>query len=275
MKRIITSLAVAFYASLSFSQIGAVAPDFTVTDINGGSHNLYTYLNAGKVVVLDVSATWCGPCWDFHSEHFLNEINAEYGPNGTNKVVVLFYEGDANTLANALNGTGGSTLGNWVSGVTYPIINEAPIQLNLDVFAPEGYPTINVICPSDKKIKADLFNNFDSDHTASINAMKSVIETTISDCAINGANINEIAKIDFKSFPNPTSDKTKIILNRNNLSKANLVIYSIAGNIISTNEINFNNDEYTLDLSKLESGSYYIQISDDENKSELKKIVKY
>lgn len=265
----------AFSTSLSFSQIGAVAPDFTVTDINGGTHNLYTYLNAGKVVVLDVSATWCGPCWDFHNEHFLNELNAEYGPNGTNKVVVLFYEGDASTLENALNGTGGSTQGNWVSGVTYPLINEAPLQLNLDIYAPEGYPTINVICPSDKKIKADLFNNFGSDHTASLNAMKGIIETTITDCAISGANINEMAKIDFKSFPNPTNGKTTIILKNNNLSKVKLSIYSIGGNLISANDIMLNNGEYTLDMTNLEEGTYFVQVSNEELKSKLMKVVKY
>ena len=37
---------------------GTTAPDFTLTDINGTSHNLYTYLNAGKTVVIDFFAVW-------------------------------------------------------------------------------------------------------------------------------------------------------------------------------------------------------------------------
>jgi peroxiredoxin len=41
---------------------GSIAPDFTATDINGQSHNLYSLLNQGYTVYLDVSATWCGPC---------------------------------------------------------------------------------------------------------------------------------------------------------------------------------------------------------------------
>ena len=39
---------------------GTIAPDFTVTDIMGNTHNLYSYLNANKHVILDFSATWCG-----------------------------------------------------------------------------------------------------------------------------------------------------------------------------------------------------------------------
>ena len=35
---------------------GAVAPDFTATDLNGQSQNLYDLLDSGKVVVLENSS---------------------------------------------------------------------------------------------------------------------------------------------------------------------------------------------------------------------------
>ena len=41
----------------------SVAPDFTVTDINGQMHQLYAdYLNQGKTVLLEVFYTTCPPC---------------------------------------------------------------------------------------------------------------------------------------------------------------------------------------------------------------------
>ncbi len=37
---------------------GSIAPNFTMTDLNGTSWDLYTVLGQGKMVILDVSATW-------------------------------------------------------------------------------------------------------------------------------------------------------------------------------------------------------------------------
>ena len=77
---------------------GTLCPDFTGTDLNGNSHNLYTYLDAGYTVVVDVSATWCGPCWSYHTGGALEDLWVNHGPTGgtgvsastTNDVIVLW-----------------------------------------------------------------------------------------------------------------------------------------------------------------------------------------
>ncbi len=61
---------------------GAMAPDFTTTDINGKPVKLSDY--KGKVVVLDFWATWCGPC--IASMPHTQEVAAKYKDQG---VVVL------------------------------------------------------------------------------------------------------------------------------------------------------------------------------------------
>ena len=39
------------------------APDFTVTDIEGNTHQLYAdILDQGKIAVVQIAATWCPPC---------------------------------------------------------------------------------------------------------------------------------------------------------------------------------------------------------------------
>src|SRR5688572_11939873 len=96
-KRILPLIAFLVFPFLSFNQIGATAPDFTVTDLDGNSHNLYSILNSHRIAIVDVSATWCGPCWGMHSDHYLRDLNATYGPTGTDQIRIIFYEGDANT----------------------------------------------------------------------------------------------------------------------------------------------------------------------------------
>jgi hypothetical protein len=122
-----------------------ICPDFTATDILGTSHTLYDYLDAGKIVYVDVSATWCGPCWSLHQTGILEDLYETSGPDGTNEIMVLWVEGDQSTNSADLNGTGSSTQGDWVTGVTYPIIDDnGTINTALEI---AYFPTVYRIYP--------------------------------------------------------------------------------------------------------------------------------
>ncbi|MEN9639742.1 MAG: hypothetical protein RLZZ262_1611 [Bacteroidota bacterium] len=147
MKKILLAFAAALTFTAAEAQMadGSVCPDFTGTDINGNEWNLYDLLDQGYSVVVDVSATWCGPCWNYHNSGALETLYEEHGPDGTNELRVLFIEGDATTTAADLNGTGTSTQGDWVTNTPYPIIDDGSIADLLQI----GYfPTIYTICPS-------------------------------------------------------------------------------------------------------------------------------
>ncbi len=140
----------------AFAQIpdGSIAPDFNATDIRGYSTNLYTVLDSGYTVFLDVSATWCGPCWGYHNSGALENLWDEYGPYGTNEVRVYFIEGDASTNLACLYGPSGcvgGTQGDWVAGTPYPIVHaQGPSIANS--YQITYFPTIFAICPYDKKV---------------------------------------------------------------------------------------------------------------------------
>ena len=135
------------------------APDFTVTDIDGNTHSLYAdILDQGLIAVVQVSATWNPFCWSLHSSQALELLNQSFGPQGTNQLRVIFYEADANTTLDDIQGTGSNTHGDWTEGISFPIVNESPLSLDLEVWAPLGFPTVNVIRPSDYEIVLDTWN---------------------------------------------------------------------------------------------------------------------
>lgn len=135
------------------------AEDFTITDINGTVHNLYTYLDEGKYVLLDLSATWCPPCWSYHQAHILNDVHNMYGPEGTDEMVVIMIEGDASTTAADLAGTGSNTLGNWIDGTDYPIvdgIDGSDLARDLEL---AFWPTFYLICPNRMIIQDERYSS--------------------------------------------------------------------------------------------------------------------
>jgi hypothetical protein len=158
MKKILLSaiLCSSLFASKSIAQLpdGSVAPNFTTTDVNGNSHTLYDYLDQGYTVVLDISATWCGPCWNYHTGGALEDLWENHGPAGepgvsantTDDVVVLWFEGDSGTALSELEN---SNLGNWLlpngNTVNFPMCNDDNIA---QLYNLPYWPIIYTICPN-------------------------------------------------------------------------------------------------------------------------------
>ena len=259
MKQIILSMAMAFSGLLASAQFGT-APDFSVTDIDGNSHQLYAdILDQGLIAVVDVSATWCPPCWSLHSSHALQELHEAYGPDGTNQLRVIFYEADGNTTMDDLEGNTGATQGDWLDGITYPVINENPVTLNMDIWAPQGFPTVNVIRPSDYEIVLDTWN---------LLSFEGQVD------AINGANIDGIelgvvstdeidgSALALEVYPNPSSGE--LFLNFEGFNSSTTVdVYDLVGHQVWTESVNGQASSQRLDLRGLKAGNYLVSISDE------------
>lgn len=136
---------------------GSIAPDFTATDINGVSHHLYDYLDAGKTVIIDISATWCAPCWAYHGTDALADLYQSYGMGGSEDVVVLFIEGDPGTSVESIYGTNipsdtRATQGDWTQHSPYPIIDDTDGDISND-YRIRSFPTVYMICPETRATK--------------------------------------------------------------------------------------------------------------------------
>jgi hypothetical protein len=153
-KKLLTLTTVFFLAISAFAQLpdGSVAPNFTTTDINGNTHTLYDYLDQGYTVILDISATWCGPCWGYHTGGTFEDVWEDHGPAGmpgvsantTDDVMILWFEGDASTTSADLNGTGDNTYGDWTFP-DFPICDDNNIA---SLYNLPYWPIIYTICPN-------------------------------------------------------------------------------------------------------------------------------
>jgi len=174
MKKLLLSTAILLAGVSANAQLapGSVAPNFTVTayqpwlstagSASNGSFTLYDYLDQGYTVFLDVSATWCGPCWNYHLNGALEDIYAAHGPSGapgvssttTDDVMVIWIEGDGQTAdATMLDGSG--SIGNWIepaagNQIQFPMANPASALANTinNDYAIAYFPTIYRICPN-------------------------------------------------------------------------------------------------------------------------------
>jgi len=155
---LIATLMLGFNASAQLPK-GSVAPNFIVRDVvNNQPIDLYAILNSGKTVFMDVSAAWCGPCWNYHQEGHLESLWRKHGPAGgngvnantTDDVYVIWVEGESGNTRAQLYGTSvgtGATFsqGNWVNGTLFPMVDTLETWFNTNYNI--GYfPTIYRIC---------------------------------------------------------------------------------------------------------------------------------
>ena len=128
-----------------------ISPNWTATDINGTTHTLYDYLDDGYTVIIDMSTTWCPPCAALHWSRGLDSLYEHHGPGtADHNIMVFLVECDPSTDMADLDGSSigtpdGNTLGDWITGTHYPIIDDAAIG---ELYGVPGFPTVLCICPS-------------------------------------------------------------------------------------------------------------------------------
>ena len=109
------------------------APDFTATSLTGAPINFASY--RGKIVVLNIWGSWCGPCRG--EGQTLKYLDEEYGPQG-----IAFLGDDIQDTPVAAQAFLRS------KGITYPSVNDATgaVEERLAIAVPiSATPTTLVI----------------------------------------------------------------------------------------------------------------------------------
>ena len=176
-KLLLFAVCLSFYCSYAQLPPNSFAEDFTLTDINGNEFNLHTTLDEGKTVVLDLFATWCGPCWNFAETGMLEELQNTYPDN----VVCVAVEADpstpydilfeASTDDAATEDAYESSIGDWTTVVSYLMMDDPSGSVAND-YNLNYYPTIYKICPDRMVTELGWLNSVD-EYVAGINACTS------------------------------------------------------------------------------------------------------
>ncbi len=238
------SLLVAVAVCSTFFGFAISAVDFTATDCSSNSHNLYTELSAGKVVVI----TWVMPCNACISvaSTVANTVQGMGNPN------VVFY------LVDDYGNTTCSTLTSWASTnsiTTNATFGNSGNVIKMTDYGSTGMQKTVVISPS---------------HLVCYNVIGAVSQTALQN-AINNAltGVKEEAKtsLNMNLFPNPAVNNTKITYA---LTKSGSVTLDIVNELgqkvksVSLGNQSAGKQEYQLSLESFSAGIYFIRLNAGE-----------
>ena len=149
MKKLYTT----FILCLSLVNLNAqtnliTAVDFTVTDVHGETHNLFSLLNEGKYVIIDFFFTTCGPC--IASVPTLNQSFIDYGCNTGEVFYISIDDGDTDAEVLQYENNYGGLLPS-VSGI------EGGGNAVNSAYGISAYPTVILIAPDHTILEQDIY----------------------------------------------------------------------------------------------------------------------
>lgn len=260
MKQIYLFLISMIFGITSFGQ---TATNFTCNDCNGGSHDLFTELDAGKVVVL----CWVMPCSTCipNSKTSYNVVNSY---QSTNPGRVFFYMVDdyANTVCSSLN-SWANTNGMPQSAFSQRFVNTS---INMTNYGAAGMPKIVVLGGSSHSV---FFNSTVSTFNASN------LQTAINN-ALNTTGIENLG-FDFNKmslFPIPAGNQTTLSIDLNEKSNVKVELYNFVGKKVSElnkDQLSSGINEIQINTSELTNGIYFVKISVADRNKLMKLIVSH
>jgi thiol-disulfide isomerase/thioredoxin len=183
------------------------AVDFTVTDISGVEHNLFSYLDDGKHVCIDFFFVNCGPC-----QVFAPKFQATFEHFGCNSSNVIFLSISSQDNMEAVQNYAAA------HNYTYPMApNTWGVTTTYQIGA---YPTIILIAPNRQIVEKDIWPV----NTAQVLIDKLLLHGAIPQ-ACSAVGIGEPEGFSFSATPNPFSDQIKIEV----ASLVKIEIYDLMG----------------------------------------------
>ena len=248
MKSLLAIVSLSLTISTSSAQ---TATNFTCNDCSGVSHDLFTELDAGNVIVL----CWvmpCGACSGPATTAY-NTVQSFQAAN-PNKVKLFLADDYGNSTCTYLN--------SWANGLgiaqnswSYRFSNSA---INMTDYGSTGMPKIVVL----GGVNHSVFYNVNN--TVSQTALQNAINTAL---ASTGISEQEDA-IALTVSPNPVSENAKITFTLTRSAEITITLYDLQGKAVkelSKGLRNAGKNEITFSTEAFASGMYLLKFSDGKN----------
>lgn len=247
MKKILTLVLAAFFSISSQAQ---TAPDFTITDVDDNTLDLYQALDQGNIVVVKFFTTWCSVCnatapqvqnlWEgYQVQGNILLWGIDRDNNETEQQVINYSNNHSITYPEAAMGGSIASL----YGVTYQ-------------------PDYRIICP-DKSFHTTTNWN--------------VVDSKVQECqSLLSANDIDNGKAQLKLFPNPAQDEAHLNFNLENNTEVSISLFNQLGQQVKTfNQgiLNSGEQTLTLDLASISAGVYSLVLFENANKTATRKLV--
>lgn len=236
------------------------ATNFTCNDCSGVSHDLFSELNAGKVIVLD----WVMPCASCVGPS-VTAYNMVQGYQSSHPNQVYFYMADdyANTACPSLN--------SWANGINILESTWSRRFVNADIdmydYGSPGMPKIVVL----GGVNHTVFYN--ANNTVNSTAMQNAINLALSSTGIAAP---EAVATSLKVQPNPSSEQTTIKFGLSKQMMATIDLYDMKGKkvreVLNTT-LAGGEQNIPLDVRKLSKGTYLVHLKAGDRNSFVNLVV--
>jgi thiol-disulfide isomerase/thioredoxin len=243
-------------AQVNNYNVGDVVDDFTVTDVHGVEHNLYTITASGKYVYLDFFFDTCVPCQQ--TTPIFNEFYDKYGCNSGDLYMISINDGsdtDAEVIAfeNLYGGPFNHAPAVSAEGGSAAVDNN---------FGINAYPTYCLIGPDNTLVERDIWpltgvETFEA-------TFPTGFEPQVMECTLGLA---DATTFDFNIYP--TVSKGNITINLPSSIESSIAIFDSLGQQVFQNNYSDKNINLNLHIAQ---GVYIVKVT-AENNSVTKRII--
>ncbi len=252
MNRILTLLSTIFIINIAAAQ--QIAPDFTVTTVHGEEFNLYTELDKGKTIILDIFFVNCGPCNDLVP--YIQDLNMKWGDGEADVEFISLTDIDTNAEilpyealhsltfpAAGKDGGGTEAVTPYISGTFGQFI---------------GYPTLVLIAP-DRTMNYDIYSFNDQSTADLLNA--AIAATGATGVPLSVYESTTIQSI--KAYPNPVINDLQVTFDLAVSTALSIRVMNASGHLVSTvntSKLMAGEQQISIDLQDQTPGAYFIEV---------------